>query len=545
MLTVPERAYRNDSGATELDRDDLVRLPGCSAPTAGPVGVRVGVRRRRVTLTMLAIASAFAVSSALSGAGALMWASVSCLAATAGYLVLVSRLRRVAALREVSSAFGHDGSAFDWQTFAADPGVREVFGIFDGAGGFEDLADPARGPAVAASMPGARVEVGNLALARFVAAYAAGWLLTPLVALIRLAGGDLSDLDRHHVVERLVRLQRYGRSQSLKVLAVGAAATVGVTTVGGLGAAAFASPNVAASAPPPTAQPNAAGSYAAAPYTVRPGDTLASIAVRYGTTWQALAAENHLSDPALIFPGQVVRIGGGPPAAARGAVATRAANPAGSYTVRPGDTLEAIASRFATTWQTLASINRLSDPALIMPGQVLRVGGWGESAVHAAPAQAARTPAQAVPAAAETNRPAPAPANTTLATTSSTPAASSAAAVAVKVALEQVGKPYVWGGAGPNSFDCSGLVMFAYAAAGVALPHYSVAQYQDTARVSQSQLQPGDIVFYDNGDGGPQPGHESLYIGNGQVVSADTSGTDVRVESMTFTGTPMAFGRVA
>jgi cell wall-associated NlpC family hydrolase len=112
------------------------------------------------------------------------------------------------------------------------------------------------------------------------------------------------------------------------------------------------------------------------------------------------------------------------------------------------------------------------------------------------------------------------------------------------VALAQVGKPYVYGGAGPNSFDCSGLVMYAWAAAGVSLPHYSVSQYSGTARITEAELEPGDIVFYDN-ESGPQPGHEALYIGNGQVVAANTTGTDVQTQSITYDGTPMGFGRVA
>jgi cell wall-associated NlpC family hydrolase len=110
----------------------------------------------------------------------------------------------------------------------------------------------------------------------------------------------------------------------------------------------------------------------------------------------------------------------------------------------------------------------------------------------------------------------------------------------VRAALAQLGKPYVWGGAGPNSFDCSGLVRFAWAVAGLALPHNSGAQYRATTRISSRALQPGDLVFY----GSPEPWHVSMYIGNGQVVAADNSGTPVRVESMNWVGQPMGYGRV-
>jgi cell wall-associated NlpC family hydrolase len=123
------------------------------------------------------------------------------------------------------------------------------------------------------------------------------------------------------------------------------------------------------------------------------------------------------------------------------------------------------------------------------------------------------------------------------------PAAASAGQVAAQVALGQVGKPYQWAGAGPNAYDCSGLVMYSWARAGVSLPHYSVAQYQDTARISESQLRPGDLVFYDNSSG-EQPGHVTIYVGNGQVVTADSPGTYVRAVPINWDGAPMGFGRV-
>ena len=111
------------------------------------------------------------------------------------------------------------------------------------------------------------------------------------------------------------------------------------------------------------------------------------------------------------------------------------------------------------------------------------------------------------------------------------------------MALGQVGKPYEWGGAGPDSFDCSGLVEYAWSHAGVSLPHYSVTQYEDTARISRSQLEPGDLVFYDTGDGA-QPGHVTIYIGAGQIVTADSPGTVARVEVVDWDGIPMGYGRV-
>jgi peptidoglycan DL-endopeptidase CwlO len=101
------------------------------------------------------------------------------------------------------------------------------------------------------------------------------------------------------------------------------------------------------------------------------------------------------------------------------------------------------------------------------------------------------------------------------------------ASEAVAAALSRVGLPYVWGAAGPGAFDCSGLVMWAWAHAGVSLPHFSGAQYADTTHISMSQLQPGDLVFF--GDPGQ---HVAMYIGGGRIVEAPHSGADVHVTSM-------------
>jgi LysM repeat protein len=100
-------------------------------------------------------------------------------------------------------------------------------------------------------------------------------------------------------------------------------------------------------------------------YTVKPGDNLSAIAAKYGVTWQSLAATNGISNPNLIQAGQTLRIGNGVPPAA----------PAEKYyTVRGGDNLSAIAAKYGTSWQSLASMNGISNPDLIQPGQKLRVG---------------------------------------------------------------------------------------------------------------------------------------------------------------------------
>ena len=96
----------------------------------------------------------------------------------------------------------------------------------------------------------------------------------------------------------------------------------------------------------------------------------------------------------------------------------------------------------------------------------------------------------------------------------------------VGVALQYLGAPYVWAGASPSGFDCSGLVMYAYAQVGVSLPHSSYAMWSDGAPVPRDQLQPGDLVFFDG------LGHVGIYIGGGEFVHAPQTGDVVKVSSL-------------
>jgi cell wall-associated NlpC family hydrolase len=106
-------------------------------------------------------------------------------------------------------------------------------------------------------------------------------------------------------------------------------------------------------------------------------------------------------------------------------------------------------------------------------------------------------------------------------------APTAAAGVAIQTALAQIGDPYVWAGTGPDGFDCSGLTSYAYAAAGVALPHSSRAQSELGTTVSRSDLQPGDLVFFYS-----PISHVGLYIGDGMMVHARTYGQPVSVTSV-------------
>ena len=117
---------------------------------------------------------------------------------------------------------------------------------------------------------------------------------------------------------------------------------------------------------------------------------------------------------------------------------------------------------------------------------------------------------------------------------------SQAAQIAVDAAMAQRGKPYVWAASGPNSFDCSGLVQYAYAAAGIDLPHSSRMQAGVGQSVSRDELQPGDLVaFYS------PISHIGIYIGNGQMVHAPSTGDVVKVSPIDRIGGIAAMTRIA
>lgn len=134
---------------------------------------------------------------------------------------------------------------------------------------------------------------------------------------------------------------------------------------------------------------------------------------------------------------------------------------------------------------------------------------------------------QAVISRDEPRLPGPAP------TAASVPASGRAAA-AVAYAMAQLHKAYVYGAAGPNAFDCSGLTMMAWGAAGVALPHSSTAQYGMGPHIAEADLQPGDLVFYYSGIS-----HVGMYIGNGEIINAENPSVGVviaPVNSMPYMG---------
>jgi LysM repeat protein len=201
------------------------------------------------------------------------------------------------------------------------------------------------------------------AVTRFVWAGLAGCLLDVVAALTDRLLGDPSTAGgrRRLWIARSERLQAY-------LLGASATATVGVVAVGSMAAM---TGSAASASPASGASPGAVVAGATVrTYTVGRGDTLSGIAARLGTSVPALASANHLADPDLILPGEVLVVpASGTPRAVAG----------GSYTVVAGDTLSAIAARFGTTVAALASANHLANPNVLVPGQVLALGPTGRA----------------------------------------------------------------------------------------------------------------------------------------------------------------------
>ena len=149
-----------------------------------------------------------------------------------------------------------------------------------------------------------------------------------------------------------------------------------------------------------------------------------------------------------------------------------------------------------------------------------------QNAAAAASARAARPAAAPDPAAA------PAPVQASLGVSAATPEGVSVAPPArhggvVGIAMQYLGIPYKWGGSSPSTgFDCSGFVMFVYAQVGVSLPHNAAAQYGYGTPVSKSELQPGDLVFF-NG-----LGHNGIYVGGGNFIHSPHTGDVVKISSL-------------
>lgn len=248
-------------------------------------------------------------------------------------------------------------------------------------------------------------------------------------------------------------------------------------------------------------------------YRVHSGDSLYSIARQYHTSVSTLENWNHLHSD-LIHPGQVLVVGQTStdgtkalPSAEKSASTIHTTSyhatsqSSQSYTVQSGDSLWSISRKFGVTVRDIELWNGLSSSSVIHAGQHLHIRGSSHQV-------------------------------TMLSSRSSTPDNSlTAAAVGYEIAQyakQFVGTPYAWGGTSPSGFDCSGFVQYVYAHFGTALPRTSYDQFGVGTSVSLSDLEPGDILFFDTFGSGAS--HDGIYLGNGEFINA--ASVDVEIDSI-------------
>jgi cell wall-associated NlpC family hydrolase len=239
-------------------------------------------------------------------------------------------------------------------------------------------------------------------------------------------------------------------------------------------------------------------------YTVQDGDTVDGLAVRYGISplsilWNNLGLESADS----LVPGQYLHV-----PTSDGII----------YDVRPGDTLSDIADRFGVDVQAIIDFpgNNLESADSIAANQTIFIpnGSMPVPAVTPTPVPQPESP----------STPAPAPLPTPPAISPS-----GIAARAVELARSRIGAPYVSGAAGPDGFDCSGLVFWVYSQLGLQVPRSTQQQLAWVAPVEMSQLQPGDLVFFENtSSSSDRVSHVGIYAGGGGVVMAVNNGDIVR-----------------
>jgi peptidoglycan endopeptidase LytE len=251
------------------------------------------------------------------------------------------------------------------------------------------------------------------------------------------------------------------------------------------------------------ANPQATSAEAVRTYTVKSGDTLSAIAARFGVSLSALLRANNLADAHRLRIGQVLRIPGSPVPRSAATAQDRPAAPqmeTQTHTVSAGDTLWAIARRHGTTPQRIAALNGISETATLRIGQRLRLPG---------PATATQTGAAA---------------------TRRAPATSSRGVALVTMARRFLGTPYRWGATGNGAFDCSGFLYAMFRQMGITLPRTSSAMFRVGRRVPRSDLRPGDLVFFTTY--APGASHVGIYIGGNNFIHASSAGRGVRIDAL-------------
>ncbi len=289
-------------------------------------------------------------------------------------------------------------------------------------------------------------------------------------------------------------------------LALAIATPIGLLDVG----------SVRADTPPSASSTNAT-------YTIKSGDGLAAIARKLGVKLADLLAVNNITITSTIHPGQTLTVPSSTnsPAAnstasggsGSGAAASTPTNSAtvSSYTVKAGDSLFGIARKHSVSLSALLAANSFTTTSTILPGQVIKVPA----------AQSATQPA-AQPAAQSAASPGP-----------STPAVTTTQIdTLVNYLREQVGKPYKFFTAGPDTFDCSGLVVAGYRQIGKSLPHQSRMQSTIGTEVDfrNEPIMAGDLIFMVSSVDLTQIGHVGIALDSSTWIQAVATGIPVSIK---------------
>ncbi|MGQ0568727.1 MAG: NlpC/P60 family protein [Armatimonadota bacterium] len=248
---------------------------------------------------------------------------------------------------------------------------------------------------------------------------------------------------------------------------------------------------------------------------VQRGDTLWSLARRYGTTPERLAGLNGISTEAVLSIGRPLKLPGRP--------ATASAT--GTYRVQAGDTLWSIARRRGTRPERLAEMNRISAEAILSIGQELHV----PVSPGAAARPALRTGRSAASPAFKAD---PSPARpATRARLAALPSRGAKwFSTLVTLSQRHLGARYRWGGTSPSGFDCSGFLYYVFGRMELQLPRTTYAMFAAGVPVPRESLQTGDIVFFQTLR--PGPSHAGIYLGDGQFIHSSSGAGRVLVTGM-------------
>ena len=267
---------------------------------------------------------------------------------------------------------------------------------------------------------------------------------------------------------------------------VGLATLCAATLLGAVSTTAMASPSSSSSSTAPST------------YTVKSGDSLSGIAAKVGVTLTELLSANGFQKSSVILPGQVIKV----PPKSTGSSPTASSK---TYAVKSGDSLSGIAAKVSVTLPELLSANGFQKSSVIHPGQVIKL---------------------------------PSSAKVTAAASSGTPAATASTSTRVQKIVDfakaQVGKPYKYGAAGPEAFDCSGLVRAAFKQAGLNVPHSSreLSVMGTSVDWKRDGIRAGDLVFTFSSSTPGQIGHVGIAISSTQWVESPFSGGSVRVANI-------------